>query len=85
MLNHDSKLYAHHLDPTDTWNFASVHAEVVRHPTDPNIWGLKNMSNQKWNYAAPDGRILDVDPGRSVTLANGTKVQFGRADGEIRR
>ena len=50
----------------------------------PIVWGLKNLSPVKWVMTAPDGTIRDVEPGRSVTLAAGVKVNFGPVEGEIR-
>ena len=45
MLNHDAKLYAHHLTGgNDLADFLQPVAEVNRHPRDPNVWGLKNAS-----------------------------------------
>jgi len=30
------------------------------------------------------GGVLDVAPGRNVTLAAGIRINFGRAEGEVR-
>jgi hypothetical protein len=57
---------------------------VAAHPTSPGVWGLKNLSPDKWVISTPDGAVKDVEPGRSATLAVGTKIRFGRAEGEIR-
>ena len=59
-------------------------AAVQRHPQQPDVWGLKNLSSVKWVSTAPDGTIRDVEPGRSVSLATGVKVNFGSVEGEIR-
>lgn len=84
MLNHDTKLYPHHTDSHQPYNFSQPTAEVARHPSDPNIWGLRNLSPERWVVTAVDGSTRDVEPGRSVTLAVGTKIHFGNAQGEIR-
>jgi DNA-binding helix-hairpin-helix protein with protein kinase domain len=84
MLNHDAKLYPHHLSGAPTYDFSVPLAEVSRHPTNPNLWGLKNKSNGKWVSTLPDGTVRDVEPERSVPLALGTKIQFGKVEGEIR-
>jgi len=82
MLNHDTKLYPHHLG--DTNNFAQPVLEVVRNPQDPSVWGLKNLTTDRWQSTRADGVTVDVEPGRSVTLSLGTKIHFGKAEGEIR-
>ncbi len=55
-----------------------------QHPQDPNIWGLRNLSDEKWVITLADGTIKDVEPGQNVTLAMGTEIAFGKVRGEIR-
>ena len=59
-------------------------AAVTEHPSSPGVWGLKNLSQLKWVVSTPGGAVKDVEPGRSFTLAVGTKVQFGETVGEVR-
>jgi hypothetical protein len=84
MLNHDTKLYSHHTDKSKTFNLDNPVAEVTRHPKDPNIWGLKNLSAEKWVAVMTDGQKKDVLPGQNVTLNNGVKIQFGNIEGEVK-
>lgn len=83
MLNHDSKLYPHHVDDNE-YDFSSAVAEVARHPKDPKIWGLKNLSKDKWVMISADGAVKDVEPGRSASLVSGARINFGRIEGEVR-
>jgi hypothetical protein len=84
MLNQDTKLYSHHVDTERQYDFSNAVAEVTQHPKDPKIWGLKNISGCKWVAILKDGDVLDVEPGKTVKLDIGTKVQFGTSEGEIR-
>lgn len=84
VLNHDTRLYPHHLDPQRLYDFGAPWAEVARHPTRADLWGLKNLSDGKWVMTDADGEAKDVEPGRSVGLASGAKIRFGAATGEIR-
>ncbi len=84
MLNHDTRLYPHHIEPQKRYDFSKPVAEVSRHPTNPNLWGLKNLSSERWVAEKPDGTIQEVEVGRSLTLASGTKIHFGSSQGEIR-
>jgi DNA-binding helix-hairpin-helix protein with protein kinase domain len=84
MLNHDTKLFPHHVDDQRMYDFSAPVAEVAVHPTNPNVWGLKNLSDQNWFVTSAQGGVKDVPPQRSVTLAPGTKIQLGKAEGEIR-
>ncbi len=84
MLNHDTQLFPHHIDDGRLYDFSEPVASVAVHPANPGIWGLKNLSQDKWFIAAADGSVKDVVPERSVTLAVGTTIQFGEIVGEIR-
>ncbi|MCY2990565.1 MAG: serine/threonine protein kinase [Planctomycetota bacterium] len=84
MLTHIGKLYPHHLDSSKDFDFTKPVAEVVQHPTDLSVWGLKNLTQEKWVATMADGSLKDVEPGRSVPLGLKVKVNFGKAEGEIR-
>jgi DNA-binding helix-hairpin-helix protein with protein kinase domain len=83
-LNKDTRLYPHHVDGAKPYDFSRPVAEVTRHPRDPGIWGLKNLSDGKWVCTTGNGANREVERGRSVALASGTKIDFGTAQGEIR-
>ena len=84
MLNHDTKLYPHHLNPRKLFDFSNAEGAVTRHPKNPNIWGIKNLGAEKWVVTLADGTISDIEHGRSVTLTNGIKINFGKVEGDIR-
>ena len=84
MLNHDTQLFSHHLVPGRTWNFDKPLAEMRRHPQNPSSWGLTNLSTGEWTARTASADIVAVPPGRSVTLSNGVKIQFGSSEGEVR-
>ncbi|MBD0371119.1 MAG: serine/threonine protein kinase [Pyrinomonadaceae bacterium] len=83
MLNHDTQLFPHHVDDEKRYDFSQPVATIAQHPTDPNIWGLKNLSSNNWSSTNRKGEVSDVWPGRSVTLAVGTRINFGQVEGEI--
>jgi serine/threonine protein kinase len=84
ILNHDSQLYPHHIDDQRAYDFSSPVAAVSRHPQNPDLWGLKNLSNEPWSFqTANDITPASVPPGRSVTLAPGTRINFGKCQGEV--
>jgi len=84
LLNHNTKLFPHHVNPARQYDFSVPVAEVSRHPTDRQIWGLKNLTKEDWTITALDGSVKKVPAGRSVTLAAGIKIAFGNTQGEIR-
>jgi hypothetical protein len=84
MLNAGSHLYSHHMcNGNDDFDFSNAVAEVVQHPTDPKVWGLKNLSGEKWVFSFSSGNFRDVEPGRSVPLASGTRINFRSIEGVI--
>ena len=84
MLNHDTLLYPHHVDAERSYDFDGPVAEVTQHPQNPRIWGLRNRSAQRWTGQKADGQINDVEPGKSVILSPGLRIQFGSREGEVR-
>ncbi len=84
MLNLDTKLFPHHIDNQRTYDFSKPVAEINCHPKDASIWGLKNMSSEKWVVNKADGTIQDVEIGKSVQLATGSTIHFGSVEGQIR-
>ena len=84
MLNHDTLLYPHHLDERRPYNFDDPVAEIIQHPQNPQIWGLRNLSAQKWTSHKADGQANDVEPRKTVTLSPGLRIRFGSREGEVR-
>jgi serine/threonine protein kinase len=83
MLNYNTKIYPYHLD-NFTFTFEKPVAEITQNPNHPEIWGLKNMSERNWLATKPDGSTIEIIPGKNIALANGLKINFGKAEGEIR-
>ena len=84
MLNYNTLLYPHHLDERRRYDFDEPVAEVTQHPQNPQNWGLRNRSAQKWTSQNADGQFNDVEPGQTVTLSPGLSIQFGSREGEVR-
>lgn len=84
MLNRDTLLFPHHVDRSRKWDFSKPIAMVNSHPKDPNVWGMKNLSDEKWVLTKTDGSRQDVEPQRSALLAVGSTIHFGDLDGEIK-
>jgi len=83
MLNYNTKLYPYHLDPI-SYDLSKPIAEINQHPTNPQIWGLRNLSDRSWQVTKPDGSTTEVPSGKNVSLGNGIKINFGKLEGEVR-
>ncbi len=64
------------IDLSDIGNTA-VSAEVTRHPTRPDVLGLKNCGQHPWTATLRDGSSQEIGPGRNIRLADGVKIDFG--------
>jgi len=83
VLNQDTLLYPHHLDPSRRNDYSEVMAEVAQHPSRPDVWGLKNLSQQSWTSQPPSGNSVEVPQGRSVSLVPGLHIRFGNTDSVV--
>jgi len=86
LLNHDTRLYPHHLmGAAKRFDFSAPLAEVTRHPSDPARWGLKNLSTNSWLFTPREAdAAIEVAPGRTAALVDGARIHFGPVAGVIR-
>ncbi len=85
VLNRDTHLFPHHIDSQRVYDFSEPVAEVTRHPSSPQLWGLKNLSTETWLAITDDQTQVEVMPGRSLTLKAGTTIHFATVEGKIDR
>lgn len=84
MLNSDTQIFKHHLSNNEEIDLYNPVGEVSRHPSNPLIWGIKNLSDSVWNIKNQKNEYKEVPPGRSFTINTGIVVNFGEVEGEIR-
>lgn len=82
MLNHDTQLFPHHVG--NLYDFSKPIAAVTKNPSNPNLWGLRNLSEKRWTATLRDGRMLEISPGKAVILEDRVKINFGGKEGEVR-
>ena len=83
MLNYNTILYQHHLDGM-SYNFDKKVAQMASNPKNPDIWGLKNLTDVIWVAEKQDHSKIEVKPGQTVPLVSGLIIDFGISKGEIR-
>jgi DNA-binding helix-hairpin-helix protein with protein kinase domain len=83
VLNTDSIVFAHHVDPAARFDFATVVGRVEASKKWPGVYGLKNVTTQPWRMRGSEGDWQDVVPGRRVRMAPGTTIDFGASCGTI--
>lgn len=81
LLNYDTELFPHHLG--DLYDFSIALGRVTRHPQNPGVWGLQNLSSETWQLTTSAGKSLEVPPGKTAGIAYGSTIDFGPAAGAI--
>lgn len=76
MLNHDTVLFSHHISKETKLDFSNPVASITQHPSEKNVWGLKNLSNTKWTSETTEGVIKEVLPGQSTKISRGKSIHF---------
>lgn len=83
LLNRTTRLFGRHLGFHGEEADGAV-AEVVPHPTRSDVFGLRNLTTEKWTLTAPDESKAEVPPGKAAPIVNGNRIGFGRRTGEVR-
>jgi hypothetical protein len=60
-------------------------ARVTTHPTDPASYGFQNLSQSPWRVWLPDGKKVEIAPGKNVLLQAGILKHIALVDGERRQ
>ena len=75
------KIYSHLIN--DDYDLNTVIAMVVRNPKNPDLLGIRNDTNQSWDYTKKDGETVPLAPGKSAAIKQGARFDFGNKFGEI--
>lgn len=84
MLAHDGKLYANQIYPDKLLEHNRLIAQVEVHPKHPNVWGLRNMSDEVWRYVAKNGELKEIHKEGVVPIIHNQEVIFGQTPGVMR-
>jgi DNA-binding helix-hairpin-helix protein with protein kinase domain len=82
-LSPGGRIALRHIDPDRSLDFTSHGAVIEAHPNQPNVWGLRNLTNKPWRAVLPDAGAVTVEPGRAVRIAHGAVFEFGRRTGRV--
>ena len=83
LLNTDTRIYPHHIDPDRAYDFSAPLATMTENPNRRGQWGLQNLSPRSWRITTPHGPDRIVEPGRSLALVAGMRLEFGVVVGEV--
>lgn len=60
-----------------------VLGKVVRHPSDPGIWGIRNLTGSAWSAITKDGVTMEIPPQKAVPLNPGIRIRIEGIEMEI--
>lgn len=79
-----ARLYERHVPGSHAGAGDSVIAEVSANPNDPNVLGLKNLSDTAWQVTTASGQQRELLPGRSIRLEVGLAIRIGEMVAHVR-
>ncbi|MBQ1516699.1 MAG: hypothetical protein IIZ46_00645 [Clostridia bacterium] len=77
-----NKLYRCHTDE-ESDDYTKVTASVVRSKNRPDVWGLRNLSDNTWNVTLKDGTTAEIPNGKVQIIVNAKSIDFGDCIGEL--
>jgi serine/threonine protein kinase len=84
LLSKDAKLLERHIDPSNDSQIAStVIGEVAQNPSNPRVWGIRNLSQSPWITTSTNGATIEVLPQKSAILSAGLKLNIKGITAEI--
>jgi hypothetical protein len=58
-------------------------AAVEKHPSRPDILGLRNLTDANWEASFPNQATHTVAPGQAVRIAADARIRFGKLSGTV--
>ena len=65
----DNEIYPHHFDNLKPPDLKHPVGQVVQHPSDPSMLGLKNLTTEPWTAILSNGSKTTVEAGKTCNLA----------------
>jgi len=84
MLNHDTVLSENQLRPLDMEAYRKPFARVIQHPRHPEVWGLKNASENTWTYNKSQGEMQHIEKEGVIPMKQGLMIDFDGTMGIMR-
>jgi hypothetical protein len=83
LLSKDAQILKRHVDPLAQDDGNTVIGKVVQSRTNPNLWGIANLTQTPWTGTLPDGSVKEYGPQKAVPLNPGIKLNIAGASAEI--
>jgi hypothetical protein len=83
VLSEGAQLFAHHIDPRRSFDFAQPVADVISNPQRADLVGLRNLGVEPWKVVLANGQERLAKSGQTVGLQPGVRIAFGRSQGVV--
>jgi hypothetical protein len=85
VLNDNTKLYQYQITRSviDIEDGDKIIGEVTQKPNDPSVWGIRNLSDGIWQTIRQNGGIIELPPGRAVTLSENLQINFYEGSAKV--
>lgn len=84
MLNHDTVLYNSQISNLDPMDYEKPYLKVEVHPRHPEVWGIRNLSDDVWRYELNDESIKEVFKEGIIPIKDGLEIYFGNQIGQLK-
>ena len=84
LLNHDTVLFKNQIYTDEIMKYDEAYARVEIHPEHNQVWGLRNQSDDLWEYTTAKNVVKNVSKNGIIPLKSGQKINFGNKTGLIR-
>jgi DNA-binding helix-hairpin-helix protein with protein kinase domain len=82
LLTQNTYLIQRHLQPTTEIPEQPI-GQVVQNPNNPNMWGIRNLTETAWTITFLDGSTKTIEPQRAVPLKLGLQLNISGIEAEI--
>lgn len=84
LLNHDTLVTRGQVESENFMDYETPYLKVEIHPRHPEIWGLKNLSEDVWRYEGKDGQIKELTKDGIVPIKDGLEIYMGEKQCAVR-
>jgi len=78
LLSKDAKIVRRHIQPIgDEEQSAGVVGQIAQNPSNPLVWGIRNLTTAPWVATARDGTMVEVPPQKAIPLCAGVQLNMG--------
>lgn len=84
LLDKGAQILERHVNPmTSEEDTSTVVGQVVQNPANPQVWGIRNLTDTPWTATLLDGTTVEVAPQKARPINAGLKLNIRGTTAEI--